>query len=271
MEKQSGDEKFLGRTGLRWFLAFISFIGAVIFGVGLIESLNKWQNVFFSVGGTIFGSALGTTLGLIAGGKLQRQVENVQDGVAVLSQSIRKDSEKLYQQLSDTLSHAVDFPWATDEAILKPKRTRHYIYYRTRIQGEEFWMYLPLEFSQLFEPGRLFCKAVIPMMGKEYRYEHNGFLIGNSLVLNVKSVHGEAEGFVIIRDFGRGLAVRGYWGLYVHLDWDGNDGVDPCILAEAQFENTGDPGRQTPEFGRKIEEIWSNLAPKLAQAVGRSL
>lgn len=263
----SNRKSFLERTAHYWFLAVPTIIGVGIFIAGFFENLAIWKEVLFSVGGTIFGSSLGTALGLIAGEKLQRQVIDVKEGLEQLLQTHSKSSKELHQQLSDTLSKAVQFPWSTDEAILKAKRTVQHLYYRTRIGGQEFWMYLILDFSKQFEPGRLYCKYIIPMAGKEYMYEQDGLLADTSLVLITKSEHGEPDGIITIRNYGIGLGVEGYWGLYFHMDWDTKDGVDPCILTDKQFNDTGQQGQQTTEFGKTLEKKWLALAPETGQAI----
>jgi hypothetical protein len=255
---------FVERTASYWFLAVPAVFGSFIFCLGFFDSLIQWKDVFFGVGGTIFGSSLGTVFGLLAGARLQMQVVDVQRGLDSLLQTHVTTSAQLYQQISDTLSKAIQFPWSTDEKTLKIHRRCQHWYYRTRKGNDEFWMYLPLDFSERFEPGRLYSQRTVPMLGREYKYEYDGLLIGMRLVVITKALeHGEPVAISIIRDYGMGLGEDdGYWGLYFHSDWNKDEGVDPCILVHEPFEGTGNPGRQTSVFGEKLKERWKSLAPE---------
>ena len=95
------------------------------------------------------------------------------------------------------------------------------MYYLTRIGNDEFWIYLPLDFSERFEPGRLYCQQSIPIGGRAYKYEFDGLLMGMRLVVMVKSIeHNEP------------------------------------------FAHTGEPGRQTSEFGKTLDTRCNDLAPE---------
>lgn len=262
MEHEEKEFKFLGLTGVYWFLAFPSLLGFVLFCLGFI--VVSYKDALFGVGGTIFGSSLGTVFGLIAGARLQRQVVDVQKSLEHLFLSHRTNSIELQKQISDTLSKAVRFPWSSDESALKEQRKVLHWYYRTRKGEEEFWRYVPLDFSKQFEPGRLYCQSTVTMEGEEFCYEYEGFLIGNRLVLTIKPLTSrEEEGIATIFHYGTKLGIEGYGGFYLHWDWNRDDGVDPCILADKPFEGTEISGRQSLGFGGELTKRWHALVPKV--------
>lgn len=241
---------WLEHTAKYWFLAVPFMLGLVVFGLGFIPRLALWQSVFFGAGSTLCGSALGTVLGSLAGARLQRQVVDVQKGL-----------NDLYKRMTEIMSNAVQSPWNTKEEILRLHRICLHCYHRTRKGDNEFWIYTPLDFSTYPQPGCLYAQQTIPMDGRDHVYVVEGLLIDQRLVLTLRArEHGESVAIQVFRDYGMGLhREEGYWGLYVHLDWNGNDGADPCILIPQPFAGTEPPGRQTPEFSAQLTQRWLKL------------
>ena len=58
MASNNENSNFIQRTAEYWFLAVPALAGVFIFILGFVNSLVAWKDVFFGVGGTIFGRSI---------------------------------------------------------------------------------------------------------------------------------------------------------------------------------------------------------------------
>lgn len=243
-------EPYLQRTSGLWFLIAVMLVGGLIFACAYIPKFADAKGVLLCLGPTIFGSALGSFFGILAAAKHEKKIERIDC--------------RLDDFINDTLSRVFDFPWCTDENDLKTHRVVLHEYYLTRSDGEEFWMYHPIDFSKYLVPGRLYSRGTTSMEGVNYDYEYHGFLLNNRLVINIAPGHNEQPAICIYGDYCTMLhRDRGYAGINVHFDWNSHDGVDPCLISHNPLFNTNKPGRQEPDVCAKLMDRWIKMAPRV--------
>ena len=254
------NETFLERTQLMWFLGWPEIVGLIAFGSGFLPSLHEYKDGLLTIGGTIFGSSLGTVFGLVTGAGLQRKVNEVHENLERLVDTHRIESSQLQNQILRTLSKAVVFPWTNSEEAIEKHRKIVHMYHRTREDNDEFWIYSIIDFSEIKITGRVCCTQVIENNNRDYKYESEAFLIGARLLIITTAEHSELPALHIFSDFGSKLRSRqGYWGVELHQDWNSEDGLDPCLIFENPLDGTGPPGRQNQDFSEKLMQKWRAL------------
>jgi hypothetical protein len=237
-----------------FLLLLIPFmIGIFLLVIGFTHPSGN-QGVLFGIGGTFLGSSLGTGLSRLAG---ERQNRNLWNYLSLH----RQEFLNLHQVVIQIPEKILNFPMmSTEKDLLKFRRLFHR-YHKTRFRGQDFWIYTPMDFSRQIEQGHLRAARTIPMHGVNYELDNKGYIIGNIFILTSEPIgFWEPRSLEVYPTFGGFIdLIDGFWGVFFHPDWDGNNlSVDPCLILADPCPGTGTPGRQTVEVGVELERRWTS-------------
>jgi hypothetical protein len=218
------------------FLATVFLLVGVIFVLLSILSVKNhlYQTFFLTFGGALIGTGLGTLASEISN---RYSYKNIADEVVKIQHN------------------SIQIPWMkNDDVTIESVRKKFHIYYRSRENAHEYWNHYIIDFTKYKSPYDS-VEFESRFVNERRKYIAFAFRTGNCLEIVIfrKNNMETPQTILMFHDYGNGN--NDAFGINRHIDYDGNNTIDPCIISSSNNYNI-EVGPVKNEYSSLLYDRW---------------
>jgi hypothetical protein len=205
---------------------------------GLIEGPSS--EVLIAVGGALFGTSLGSFVGLLSN---QAHEERLQDHEQSLNRLVRE---------------GVNYSFVSDDEKIEPYRIKWNLYHVTQMEGWWVWRKATLDFTKSKTPGRLTSRTyLLDENRKPQYYTVEAGRRRQRFIVFLTSETTEEPVTTYVFPFVEVFAPT-YYGVVFLQSWDQTTAISPAIISSRVLHGHREEGTLPPEIGRMLDREWRN-------------